>query len=167
MKKKTIAIACGIAAVLLAAGFFAGYAIAPASAASNYGSQDDPLVSLSYLTQQLTPSLMNQFNGSLNDAVNRLESEMQSGSGVTTTYCVVTLSAGQTLTGKAGTEILLREGSAAVQGGVMLVDTTGGGVLSSGAALTANHLGMFTDDGGQIQASGDVRLLVRGSYTVN
>ena len=166
MKKKTIAVACGIAVVLLVAGFFAGYAMAPASAASNYGSQDDPLVTLSYLTGQLTPSLMSQFNTSLNSAVSQLESEMQSGGGVTTTYCVVTLSAGQTLTGKAGTEVLLRTGSAAVQGGVALADTTGANTLSSGAALTVNHLCMFTDDGGAIQASSAVTLLARGSYTV-
>jgi len=164
MKKKTIIIGCAAAVVLLLVGAFTGYTIS-AAAAGTAGTQNDPLVTLSYLQNQLTPQLLNQFDGDLSKAVSQLQSEMQSGGGVTTTYQLVTLSDGQRLIGQAGTEVLLRGGTVTLQGSVALLDTTGGGALSAGAALSVNHLCMFADNGGVIQAAGTATLLVRGSYT--
>ena len=165
MKKKTIVLGCFLAVVLLLAGGFTGYAVS-ASAAGTAGTQSDPLATLSYLQNQLTPSLLNQFNGDLNKAVSQLRSEIQGGGGVTATYQLVTLSDGQKLTGQTGTEVLLRSGTVTLQGGVALLDTTGGNTLAAGSALTANHLCLFADSGGVVQAAGTATLLVRGSFTL-
>lgn len=158
MKKKTAAITAAIAAVLLIAGI-------TVYAATNYGSKDDPLVTLSYLTDKLTPSLMDQFNGNLNSAVNELKNEASGGSGVMTTYQLVTVASGQTLVGKTGTEVLLRDGGMMLLNNTGLADTTDGTAISAGATLAVNHLCMFSGDGALL-ATGNTRLLVRGSYTV-
>ena len=47
-----------------------------------------------------------------------------------------------------------------------LEQTFTGGTVNSGAALTKNHLYMATIADRTLTASGDVKLLVRGSYSV-
>jgi len=164
MKRKTLTIiACVLAgALILSVTFYAGRAYA----ASLYGTREDPLVTLSYLTDKLAPSLLEQFDDSLGTAVQELKDEIKGGGGVTTTYKLITLQSGQTLTGQTGTEILLRDGSLTLQGNSSMVDTTDARSVDVGATLVVNHLCMFASDGGQVKASTTTNLLVRGSYTV-
>ena len=158
MKRRTLALTL---AFILTAVVAAGIG---AVAASNYGTSSDPLVTRSYLDEKLTPELMTQFQKELDKAVNDLEV-----SGEAADYEVVTLTQGQTLTGKVGCELLLRLGTATckAQYSPGLVDATGGGSVDSGAALAANHLYLVTIDGGGLTATADsVTILAKGPYTV-
>ena len=165
MKRKTVTIAvCILAGILLiGATFYVGRAYA---AAGSYGTREDPLITLSYLTDKLSPSLLEQFDESLSKAVQDLKNEMQGGGGVTTTYKLVTVQSGQTLTGQTGTEVLLREGALILQENSSMVDMTDARAVNVGASLAVNHLCMFASDEGKVTAAADTKLLVRGNYTI-
>ena len=155
MKKKRLIVTC----VILVLAVIAGVAV---YAASNYGSKEDPLVAQSYLESVLRPELEKELKSELDDAV----SEMRSGSG---DFTVVKLSSGQTVTGEVGCEILPRLGSVQAVGtsAPALVDTTAGASVSSGTALTANHLYMVSIAGNGITATADnTYVLISGGYTV-
>ena len=83
-------------------------------------------------------------------------------------YQVVNLSAGQTITGGAACEFLLRSGTATCVSDTSpgLVDMTAGTTLAGGGALTANHLYLATIEGRGVKASTAVTLLVRGTYSI-
>ena len=90
------------------------------------------------------------------------------GAGSTDTYAVVSLSAGQTLSGQVGCEILLRVGSAQVSASESpgLVDTTDASSLSNGSALKANHLYLVSIGGNGIKATSAAKVIVRGDYSI-
>lgn len=82
---------------------------------------------------------------------------------------LVTLKAGQMLVAGAGTELILRAGSAkavaSASGGV--ADVTAGKDLSGGTALQANHLLIVPRaDGRGAAAVSDAVFMVRGAFTV-
>lgn len=176
MKKRSMrVILCAIAAAAALAAF-------GALAAGGAGSQDDPLVTLSYLsgpfTNQVTEKLdklLEERNTSLRqELAGQLQQALQGqlpGSAVSGAagggYTAVTLSDGQTLFGEAGCEVLLRSGGASCTGtgASALLDTTTGDGLSGGGVLTVNHLYLLSDSRG-ILASGETVLLVRGSYLI-
>lgn len=161
-----------------------------ALAAGTQGTQSDPLVTVSYLNQQVTPAILDQvdariaqqeadFRAQLSGVVDRYVSEVEdrlrtgsggswSGAGGDAAYQVVSLSAGQVLTGGAGCEILLRAGTALcmASGEPGLVDTSAGTTLSGGSPLTANHLYLSPAEGHGLQAATAVTLMVRGSYRI-
>ena len=164
-----------------------------AFAAGQQGSQSDPLVTLSYLTEKATPAILAQVDtkiaqreseltGKLNQVVSGYVQEVSdklaasgpsgtagSGTAPSASYAVVTLKQGQKLTGSAGCEFLLRGGTAVCVSSSSpgLVDMTDGSTLSNGGGLVQNHLYLATVDGRGVQASTDATLLVRGSYTVS
>lgn len=143
-------------------------------AASGYGSSSDPLVTLSYLTDTLTPALMEKVDKRLDERESALLKEftelLKGQSSVKSdTYSVVTLSNGQKLIGSVGCEIMLRIGTAncTAQYTPGLIDASSGGSINNGAALTVNHLYMVTIDGHGITAtSSGVKVLVRGEYSI-
>ena len=178
--------------VRLAAGCLMALALGGvALAAGQQGSQSDPLVSLSYLTEQATPSILAQVDAKIAQRESELKQQLDqvvsgyvkevedklaasggAGSGgvpAGSSYAVVSLQAGQTLTGAAGCEFLLRGGTAVCVSSSApgLIELTGGGTLSNGGGLTANHLYLATVEGRGVRASTDITLLVRGSYTVS
>lgn len=144
------------------------------------GSSDDPLVSLSYLTKKLTPSVLQQVDQkvaaqqsalkeALDTKIQQFSDELGSGT-PGQTFVTVTLPSGKTLKGSVGTQVLLRSGTglcvAASAPG--LIDTTDGGSIGNSAALAANHLYLMAADGRGVKASGGpVTLLVRGAYTIS
>lgn len=82
---------------------------------------------------------------------------------------VVNLKAGQKLMAGAGTELILRAGSAnaVTSPGGGLSDVTAGKDLSGGVALVANHLVIVPRaDGRGVAAVTDAVFLVRGAYTI-
>ncbi|MGI5935539.1 MAG: hypothetical protein ACOX7I_01860 [Oscillospiraceae bacterium] len=161
-KKKTVLILSIALALIIAAGL-------GAYAASNYGTSDDPLITLSYLNNKLTPELMKQFDQKLDGAVSELEALLGFGS-TADTYKLVTLNKGQVIKGSVGCEILLRIGSAKVSAASTpgLVDLTSGGTLNNGSALTSNHLYLVTIEGhGITAAESSTKVLVRGSYVIS
>ncbi len=150
-----------LAAVLvLAVGIGVG-----AYAASNFGTQSDPLVAKSYLDKTVTPKLQEEFQSKLNEQVKILEQQIESSSSGQN-FTAVNLTNGQILKGNAGCEIILRSGTAVSNGTSGLSDVTDGKLISSGTALTANHLCMVSTDGDGVKANSSVTLLVRGSYTI-
>ena len=161
-----------------------------AFAAGQQGSQSDPLVTLSYLTQKATPSILSQVDSKLTARETELKKQLSavvegyvkevedklasSGGGSSVqpsggaSYQVVNLSAGQTITGGAACEFLLRSGTA-----TCVSDTSGRRGLPGWhprqrrpCRLTANHLYLATIEGRGVKASTAVTLLVRGTYSI-
>lgn len=160
MKNRKI-IAVIIAVIILAVGIGIG-----AYAASAFGTQADPLVAKSYIDNVLTPTLQSQYQSQLDAQVKQLEQKINTISGADSgNFSVVSLASGKTLTGSAGCEIILTDGSASASGSA-LTDVTSGAALSSGGAITANHLCVVSADGSGVKASGSATLLVRGAYDI-
>ncbi len=155
-----------VLAFVLVAVVFAGVG---AYAASTLGSQSDPLVTLSYLNERLYPQLVDKISEEADRAAEEMRQSVAGGAGSTETYAVVSLSAGQTLTGKVGCEILLRVGSAQVSAPESpgLVDTTDASSINNGTALKTNHLYLVTIGGNGVKATSAAKMLVRGDYSVN
>lgn len=135
------------------------------AAVSGAGGQNDPLVTLSYLTNVFAPKvedLAEQVVGEhqaeneaeLNDAIDYWDERVQqaideagvSGSGGVT-YHEVTLEAGEILVMQEGCEVILRSGAVKWNADTALMDMTAGSDLASGKALSANHLYMSIGDG--------------------
>jgi len=172
------------AAIIIAVAVVAGVTVV---AVSNYGSYENPLVTLSYLTNKLAPDLLNQFDEKLNtaktelsdgfnDKVNQFEQDVNDRlangevSSTTDTFSVVTLSKGQTVTCAVGAEIMLRIGTAKAAGddSPALVDTTDASTLNAGGELKKNHMYMVTIVGNGVTAtSSTVKIVIRGDYTIS
>ena len=134
-------------------------------AVANYGSREDPLVTSSYLQDVVQPRMEDAYRSTLNGAIGEMEEQFADQvAAAGGTYVLVTLENGQTLTGRAGTEVLMRSGAAAVQSAA--VDLTSGSTAAVGAKLTENHLYLLQTDGAGVRASADTTVMVRGSYSI-
>ena len=180
-RKKKFLIALG---VVLAIALVSGISI---YAATTYGTSSDPLVTLSYLNEKFKPQILDDLEEQLTsseDSVTQSLNEQISGFTATIdsmldgsspvseadTFSVVTLKSGQTVTCSVGAEIMLRIGTATGYGpsSPALIDTTSGGTLSSGSALTTNHMYMVTIDGNGVKATAStVKILIRGTYSIS
>ena len=148
------------------------------------GSQDDPFVTLSYLTNTFRPKVMEEVEKAEQDAtarfdrrISELENQLggatggtgQPSSGSVNTFHVVTLTRGQRLVCHAGTEVMLRIGTAEALGASepAMVDYTDGMTLAAGSSLKTNHMYLVTIASNGLTATADnVRVLVRGEYSV-
>lgn len=147
------------------------------------GDQSDPLVTLSYLNQTAIPQIVKQVEEKTAAKQKELEQKLaaqisqyiqQGGQGTGTpsggsaSYTLVSMSNGQTMSLGVGCELLPRIGTLTVKANTApaLIDLSTGGTVNSGAALTKNHLYMATITDRTLTASGDVKLLVRGSYSI-
>lgn len=154
------------------------------------GSENDPLVTLSYLNEVFLAQILENVDEKLLERNELMATELQDwitqtkrdilielgssygdeSGGVAVSFTAVTLAPGQTLYGAMGCEVMLRSGSAicisegkSVPG---LVDTTDGSSINDGVALTANHLYLMTAQRGVQATDGEVVLMVRGEYTI-
>lgn len=121
------------------------------SAAAAPGTDDDPLISKSYLDSVVYPYI---------------DSVASSG---TAGVQIVNLNAGSSLYATAGAEIILRGGEASViatwKGGIC--DATSGWDLANGTEVYPNHLLIVpVNDGRGVYAKTDVILMVRGGYEI-
>lgn len=142
MRLKSLVLAGLAGVVLVGSGFWIGRVGAETG---DPGSTTDPLVSKSYVDQQLK---------GLAD---------QSG------FQVVNLPKGSTLIGDGGTEVVVRAGDVTAVGSALggLLDVTGGTDLASGSVVTRNHLLVIPrSDGRGLRSSYDAVLMVRGGYTL-
>lgn len=159
MKKKTLTIIILVVALAMAAGVTV-YAVA------NYGSKDDPLVTSSYLQDVVQPRMGDAYRSTLDGEIRDMEDQFADQvAAAGGSYVLVTLENGQTLTGRAGTEILMRTGTAAVMQSAA-IDLTTGQTTAVGEKLTENHLYLVQTDDSGIQATADTTVMVRGSYSV-
>lgn len=117
------------------------------------GDESDPLVTLSYLTQTVTPNILKQVDeqaakrqsellAQLNTAIADYKMAVEGGGasgGASASYSVVTLTSGQTLAMGVGCEVMLRVGTATLAANTDpgLIDVSTGGTLNNGGALTA------------------------------
>lgn len=129
-------------------------------ALGTYGSESDPLITLSYLEKVLRPELEKQFAAETEAALKDYAGESDHTRG----YTHLTLKAGQTLVCKAGCEFLVRSGSAYVSQGFLNV--TAGAEVKAKDWLQAHNLYMAVVEDACVLASGETALMVRGEYTV-
>jgi hypothetical protein len=131
------------------------------------GSSDDPLVTLSYLNDTFMDTILQKVDQKIAARNSQLSGQVSGGT--SSTFTVVTLSNGQTLTGDIGCEVMLRVGTAVCVSASTpgLVDETSAGTLNNSAALVQNHLYMMTIEGRGVKATAaTTKLLVRGTYTI-
>ncbi len=128
---------------------------------ANPGSESDPLISQSYIEKTLIPRI--------EEMIKKSASGVGEASGDTERFEVISMTAGQKMLCKDGTELILRMGSANIiateKGG--LADTTGGYDLPNGAVMPSNHLLIVPlGDGRGISANNDVLVMVKGAYEI-
>ena len=135
--------------------------------AAEAGSSGDPLVTLSYLNDTFFSQIMQRVDQKIAERTGQaLPGESASSA---SSFVVVTLSGGQTLTGGIGCEVMLRVGTAVcvAPSDPGLIDETTAATLADGGALVQNHLYMMTIEGRGVRATaGTTKVLARGSYTV-
>ena len=141
------------------------------SVAAEAGSDQDPLVTLSYLNETFLNNILQRVDEKIAARNSQIAQQLggQAGTSSTDTFTVVTLSSGQTLTGDIGCEVMLRVGTATCvsPSAPGLIDETSAGTLNSGGALAQNHLYMMTIEGRGVKATAaTTKLLVRGTYTI-
>lgn len=156
MSKKKIAVIvlCAVlAGALLGAGVYA---------AVSYGTQNDPLITKSYVDSVLIPQLEQQF-------ADELEAKMPDSPESGDDFVLLTLGSGEKVSCGQGCEIILREGAAMsfAPSSPAMVDTTGGASLQAGGYLMANHLYVVINDNSGFTAAGDVtKVLIKGDYSI-
>ncbi len=126
------------------------------SMAANPGSEDDPLVSMSYINDVLMPQVKSYVDTKATET---------SGNA----YEVVNLKKGQKVIGGQSTEFILRMGSANIvateKGG--LADVTDGVDLKNGTPMPANHLLIVPfDDWRGITMQTDGIVMIKGKYSI-
>lgn len=143
------------------------------------GDQSDPLITLSYLNQTAIPQIVKQveektsdkqkeLERTFTDQINQYKQQGGQSTGGSASYTLVSMTNGQVMSLGVGCELLLRVGSVTVKANTnpALIDLSTGGTVNSGTSLTKNHLYMATIADRTLTASGDVKLLVRGSWSV-
>ena len=176
MKKKIAAAAASVCALLVSAGVLAH--------AAAYDSSVDPIVTLSFLSNQFKNEILSEVDkrieaitGSLE--VYRIDRENDpdpepvpvAAPAASSAFEVVELSWGDRLFAESACEIMLRAGVVmciapdASQG---LADTTGGYEIYNGDYLTKNHMCLIprADGRGILAESDSVYIMVRGEYSI-
>lgn len=169
MKKKWFARILAVVALFGAMNLTVSFAAEP-------GSNQDPLVTVSYLNETFMNAILEQVDMKIaqrNSQIAQLMSgqggQASSGENTTLTFSVVTLSNGQTLYGDIGCEVMLRVGSAVCVSASNpgLIDETDAGILNGGGELVKNHMYMMTIEGRGVKATAETtKVLVRGGYTI-
>lgn len=128
------------------------------------GTDDDPLISLSYINDVLIPKIEQYVE-------NKLAGLSAGGTeqGTANTFVVVEAKEGEEIICSAGTELILRMGKAEIiateKGG--LADTTAGYDLANGTEMPANHLLIVpVADGRGIKAQTKIIVMIKGEYNV-
>ena len=174
-----------MAAVLLAGGVWAGSLLNVTAEGAGVGSQpgtaDDPVVTKSYVDQQIQKALQ---GGTITTPVATASPTVTTPPTATTApgataspnssneSVIVDVKPGQTLIASAGAEFIVRAGKAVIyskdSNGV--ADLTDGKDLTNGLAAPSNHLLSFPRDGRGIKVQDGQTLglvvMVRGGYTL-
>lgn len=137
-----------------------------------YDSSKDPLVSLSYLTDvfkaEVEKDVYNKVSEDMSATVEALQKQIDA---MSNEYEEVSMTKGQRLTAGASCEIVILSGSATVRCSATdsgLIDCTDGVILYDGQAAPLNHklLVPQNGDGRGVSATGAVKLLIKGGYTI-
>lgn len=165
-----------------------------AAGAGQPGSDTDPLVTKSYVDQQIA-RLSSQIGSSgsgtgtvdtgtiaqlqtdvgdltkfIIDALTEIETLRAKVSSLEAGFAVVELKAGQKLLLSGGSEAILRNGSATALKGIngdLLIDASAGKDLVEGTAIPLQHILIASrNDGRGLLAKSQCYVLVRGAYTI-
>ncbi len=129
------------------------------------GSEDDPLITLSYINEKVIPSLKEYIDSKISDAPQKGETVNSASLG----YTLVNVKANHKIIGAEGTEFVLRMGSGTIvateNGGV--ADLTAGEDLANGTPIPSNHnLLSPKNDSRGLKMTTDGIVLIKGTYTV-
>ena len=132
------------------------------------GSDNDPLISKSYIDQVVIPQIK-QFVEERLASVNNNDGG-QTANTETPAFTVVNVEKGKKVICSAGTELILRSGQATIiatpKGG--LADTTSGYDLPDGTPMPPNHMLIVPlADGRGIKADTDIIIMVKGGYNIS
>jgi hypothetical protein len=167
------------AAVVVTAGVWvgmvAGNPLAANSNAVSPGTIEDPVVTKSYVDEQIAKlagggSIGNGGTGGNNGGSNGGQNGSEGGQAVKLE--VVELPVGKTLMAAAGTEVVVRVGKAVAYSSDTngISDLTGGADITSGKDVPTNHLLWFPRDGRGVKGHANEKypltLIVKGPYTI-
>jgi len=156
-KQMRILILVGVSLLVLAVGIF----LAIRSAAS-------PLLSLSYLENNVKPNMEKQFATELDEKAASLQQSFVEAINTTSgAYQSVSVTKNQKMTMAADCEVVIVSGSASVAENNSISDITDGKTIGSGNSLTENHLYISLYDGTVVVADSDMQIMVRGTMTVS
>lgn len=134
--------------------------VVAAIAAGTQGTQSDPLVTLSYLNEKAIPEILKQVEKKVADSTKELEAQLKEGSQAS--FQAVEVAKDKTVTLAAGTQFLLRSGTASCTDG--LIDLTTGEAVWGGLSL--NHLYIATGDNLKVSVAEKATIMALGAYTV-
>lgn len=160
MRRISLPLVILVTGIALFTGLWIGHGNA-ASLAAAPGTDQDPLVTKSYIDQ-----VINTLNTKIDGM---LPSEPGTPPTVGASLRVVQLAAGECLIAYEGTEFILRSGNATAIGsaGGGIPDLTEGNDLPNHAAIPANHLLLFPrSDQRGIRAATNIIVMVRGEYSI-
>ena len=149
MKKSRICMIAVFAALILTV------TLAVAFGAGTPGSEDDPVVTKSYVDSAIE-ALKQSLGGSQETPASN-------------SWAVVCVPKNTSVVGETGTQMILRSGSAtAIDNGANgISDLTGGADLRMGTAITKNHLLLIPgSDGRGIRTVGECWVMINGGYTL-
>ena len=127
------------------------------------GTNEDPLISLSYINDTLLPEIYAYINEKVDSIANSNQTNESS------EFKVIDVKKGQKIQGGNGCEMILRMGSATIvaskSGG--LSDVTDGYDLGQDTPMPANHLIIVpVGDGRGITMTADGKIMIKGTYTL-
>lgn len=131
------------------------------------GDSNDPLITLSYITDVLLPDIDNRINTKIESTAGGATSQP---TGEAASFALVNVKAGSQIIGSEGTEFVLRSGTGSIistaQGGV--ADLTAGMDLINGNEAPKNHLLLIPrNDSRGIAFSADGIVMVKGAYKIS
>lgn len=142
------------------------------SSVSVFANADDPVVSLSYLSEIFAPNFKNEIKNEIKNELSKENESETPKDSVTEVpkFEVSVVPKGKAFVGEESCEFILRSGNAtsviSLQGG--LCDTTAGRDIGENEEIPANHLIIIprSDKRGFV-AKEDVIIMVRGEYSIN
>jgi hypothetical protein len=152
--------------------------------AATIGTEDDPLVSKSYVDNKIEQVLtLINGNGTTTSASTAVDKDaivaevleqinsgdLTGGSVAVDGYAPVSVAVGQTIYGGEGTELILRagKGKVVISGEDGIADITTGNELKSGSTITKNHLLIVPRaDNRGVKVSEAAWFLVKGTYEI-
>ena len=137
------------------------------------GSSDDPVVSLSYITEVLWPQIKEYVDSSKGNTTGTSSSSghiSPDGMVYADTFKVISIKKGEKLLGGDGCEVIVRTGSVSIiasdRGGIS--DVTAGLDLPGNTVAPANHLLVIpVNDGRGLLVNSDAYVMVKGDYKIN
>lgn len=139
---------------------------------AEYGSVDDPLISLSYVTETLLPAIYNKVDEKIAEKIKDIPSGGNSAGTTDLSYVPLQMNKGQKIEAVSGSiEVLLRRGTfqAVDPLGDHLINMTDGSEAGNAETLKLQNLYVIArPDGRAVEAMADYCwVMVRGDYKIS